>query len=127
MTEKALVRVAAVQIAPDLDTPGGTVSKVLAVLSEAADKGARLVVFPETFVPWYPYFSFVLPPVLSGKEHLRLYEEAVVVPSAATDAVASAARRHGMVIVLGVNERDHGSLYNAQLVFDADGTLKLKR
>ncbi|MFT2520235.1 nitrilase-related carbon-nitrogen hydrolase, partial [Escherichia coli] len=34
---------------------------------------------------------------------------------------------HGTVVVLGVNERDHGTLYNAQLVFDADGTLVLKR
>ena len=31
------------------------------------------------------------------------------------------------MVVLGVNERDHGSLYNAQLIFDADGTLALKR
>ena len=41
--------------------------------------------------------------------------------------VAAAARKAGMVVVLGINERDHGSLYNAQLVFDADGTLRLKR
>jgi nitrilase len=41
--------------------------------------------------------------------------------------VAAAARAHGVVVVLGVNERDHGTLYNAQLVFDADGSLKLKR
>jgi len=51
----------------------------------------------------------------------------VTVPGAATEAVAAAARRHGTVVVLGVNERDHGTLYNAQLVFDADGALKLKR
>ena len=68
-----------------------------------------------------------MPPVQSGAEHIRLYEHAVVVPSAQTDAVAAAARKHGAVVVLGVNERDHGSLYNAQLVFDADGALKLKR
>lgn len=41
--------------------------------------------------------------------------------------MAEAAKRRGVVVVLGVNERDHGSLYNAQLIFDADGTLKLKR
>jgi aliphatic nitrilase len=41
--------------------------------------------------------------------------------------VAAAARKAGAVVVLGINERDHGSLYNAQLVFDADGELKLKR
>jgi nitrilase len=119
----ASVRVAAVQIAPDLDT----VAKVLAAIADVAGKGAKLAVFPETFVPWYPYFSFVLPPVLTGAEHIRLYEHAVVVPGPVTEAVAAAARRHGIVVVLGVNERDHGSLYNTQLVFDADGRLALKR
>jgi nitrilase len=127
MAEKASIRVAAVQIAPDLETPGGTVSKVLGAIAEAAEKGARLVVFPETLVPWYPYFSFVYAPVLTGAEHIRLYENAVVVPGPVTEVVASAARRHNVVVVLGVNERDHGSLYNAQLIFDADGRLVLKR
>jgi len=127
MAEKALVRVAAVQLAPDLETAGGTVSKVLAAIGEAAGKGARLVVFPETFVPWYPYFSFVHAPVLTGADHIRLYENAVVVPGPVTDAVAAMAKRHAIVVVLGVNERDHGSLYNTQLVFDADGRLVLKR
>jgi len=121
------VRAAAVQIAPDLTSRAGTVERVLNAIAEAADKGAELIVFPETFVPWYPYFSFVLPPVQQGPEHLRLYEEAVTVPSAETRAVADAARKRNAVIVLGVNERDHGSLYNTQLIFDADGSVKLKR
>lgn len=127
MEKKPSVRVAAAQIAPDLTSREKTLARVLDAIREAAAKGAELIVFPETFVPWYPYFSFVLPPVLSGKEHVRLYEEAVTVPSAATDAVSAAAREHGIVVALGVNERDHGSLYNAQLLFDADGTLILKR
>jgi nitrilase len=127
MAEKTSIRVAAVQLAPDLDQPGGTVSKVVGAIAEAAEKGARLVVFPETFVPWYPYFSFVLPPVLTGAEHIRLYDNAVVVPGPVTEAVATAARRHSVVVALGVNERDHGSLYNTQLIFDADGRLALKR
>lgn len=127
MEKKLTVRAAAAQIAPDLTSRDSTLARVLETIRTAAAKGAEIVVFPETFVPWYPYFSFVLPPVLSGGEHLRLYEEAVTVPSAATDAVASAAREHGIVVALGVNERDHGSLYNTQLAFDADGTLILKR
>ena len=125
--EKRIVRAAAVQIAPDLEDGAGTLTRVLNALDEAAAKGANLVAFPETFVPWYPYFSFVHPPVLTGAEHLRLYEHAPTVPGPVTDAVSAAARRHGLVVVLGINERDHGSLYNAQLIFDADGTLKLKR
>jgi nitrilase len=127
MVEKTKIKVAAVQIAPDLDTATGTLDRVLAATAEAAGKGARLVVFPETFVPWYPYFSFIRPPMLSGAEHIQLYDNAVVVPGPVTEAVAAAARRHNVVIVLGVNERDHGTLYNAQLIFDADGSLALKR
>ncbi len=127
MPEKRIVKVAAVQIAPDLETPTGTLDRVLAAIAEAAGKGAQLAVFPETFVPWYPYFSFVRPPVLSGAEHIHLYDNAVVVPGPVTVAVAQAAKRHGIVIALGVNERDHGSLYNTQLIFNADGFLLLKR
>jgi aliphatic nitrilase len=127
MTGKEKIRVAAVQIAPDLDTPTGTLDRVLAATAEAAAKGARLVVFPETFVPWYPYFSFIRPPMLSGAEHIHLYDNAVVVPGPVTEAVSAAARKHNMVVVLGVNERDHGTLYNTQLLFDADGTLVQRR
>lgn len=121
------IRAAAAQVSPVLFSQAGTVAKVLATIDQAAQQGVQLIVFPETLVPYYPYFSFIQPPVLMGKEHMRLYEEAVLVPGPATIAVEQAAKRHGMVIVLGVNERDGGSLYNTQLVFDADGTLALKR
>ncbi len=123
----SIVRAAAVQIAPDFERPDGTLDKVCSSIDEAADRGARLVVFPETFVPYYPYFSFVLPPCKQGPDHLRLLERAVVVPGPVTQAVADQARARGVVVLLGVNERDHGSLYNTQLLFDADGSLKLKR
>jgi aliphatic nitrilase len=124
---KQMVRAAAVQLAPDLQSADGTVAKVCAAIAEAAGKGAHLVVFPETCVPYYPYFSFIKPPFMQGPEHLRLYERAVLVPGPVTAAVGEAARRHGVVVVLGVNERDHGSLYNTQLVFDASGEMVLKR
>src|SRR5882757_8650757 len=115
MAEKASIRVAAVQIAPDLETLGATLTKVLGSIAEAAERGARLAVFPETFVPWYPYFSFVYPPALTGAEHIRLYDNAVVVPGPVTEAVAGVAKRHGIVVVLGINERDHGPLFADQI------------
>ncbi len=121
------VRAAAVQISPVLFSREGTTAKVVAAIATAAAEGAQLVVFPETFIPYYPYFSFVQPPVLMGKEHMRLYEEAVTVPGPVVDAVARAARSYGVVVLLGVTERDNGSLYNTQLLFDADGRLCLKR
>lgn len=122
-----IVRAAAAQISPDLERAERTLEKVLGAMEEAAGKGVQLLVFPETFVPYYPYFSFVYPPVSAGKAHLKLYDQAVLVPGPITQAVSERAKQYAMVVVLGVNERDHGSLYNTQLIFDADGELRLKR
>ncbi|GCD75124.1 aliphatic nitrilase [Acetobacter pasteurianus NBRC 3299] len=123
-----IVRAAAIQISPILGDDGlGTARKVCQAIRDAAKKGVKLAVFPETFVPYYPYFSFIQPPFRFGAEHLELYERAVVIPGPVTDMVAEAARKTGMVVVLGVNERDFGTLYNTQIIFDATGEILLKR
>jgi aliphatic nitrilase len=127
MAAPRIVRAAAVQRAPVLDDAWGTVEIVLDAIRAAGADGARLVVFPETFVPYYPYFSFVQPPVATGARHMKLYEHAVVVPGPVTEAVAQAAAAAGTFVLLGVTERDHGSLYNTQLLFGDDGRLLLKR
>ena len=74
------IRAAAIQIAPDLNGANGTIDRMVQAIAEAADAGVKLAVFPETFVPYYPYFSFVEPPFASGKAHQKLYREAVEVP-----------------------------------------------
>ncbi len=122
-----IIKAAAIQLAPVLEDGTGTEEKVLASIAEAAARGVAIAVFSETLVPYYPYFSFVTAPALIGREHMRLYENAPSVPGPFTDAVAAAARAGGIVVVLGINERDHGSLFNTQLVFDADGRLLIKR
>lgn len=127
MSEKRIIKAAAVQITPDLESHDGTVKKVCNVIDEAGAKGVQIVVFPETFIPYYPYFSFITPPVTAGAEHLRLYEKSVVIPGPVTQAISERARMNNMVVVLGVNERDNGSLYNTQIIFDATGEMLLKR
>ena len=127
MDYSRIVRAAAVQISPVLYSREGTTEKVISTIADAAKQGVQLIVFPETFIPYYPYFACIQPPMSMGKEHLRLYEQAVEIPSPVTEAVSRAAKAHSMVVVLGVNERDGGSLYNTQLIFDADGSLLLKR
>ncbi len=114
---------AAVQLSPELYSREGTTAKVCAAIETVARQGAELIVFPETFIPYYPYFSFIKPPVLIGAEHLKLYEEAVTVPGPSVTALSQAAARHGVVVAIGVNEREGGTLYNTQLLFDADGSL----
>lgn len=121
------VKAAAVQISPVLYSRERTVERVVAKIDELATLGVQFAVFPETVIPYYPYFSFVQRPFEMSAEQLRLMEEAVTVPSPATDAIGDAARRAGMVVSIGVNERDGGSIYNTQLLFDADGELIQRR
>src|SRR5689334_4144951 len=122
-----IVKAAAVQISPVLYSRQGTVEKVVNKIRELGKKGVQFATFPETIIPYYPYFSFVQPPYLIGKEHQRLLEESVTVPSAETQAIGEAAKQANMVVSIGVNERDGGSLYNTQLLFDGDGTLIQRR
>ncbi len=114
---------AAVQSSPVLYSQEGTVASVCNWIEQLSKEGVQLAVFAETLIPYYPYFSFVQAPYAMGKQHLRLMEESVTVPSTATKAIAAAAKAANMVVSVGVNERDGGTLYNAQLLFDADGTL----
>src|SRR3954469_15747525 len=122
-----IVKAAAVQISPVLYSREGTVEKVVKKIRELGMRGVQFATFPETVVPYYPYFAFVLPPFALAKEHLRLLEQSVTVPSAETHAIGEAAKEAGIVVSIGVNERDGNTIYNTQLLFGADGTLIQRR
>jgi nitrilase len=122
-----IIKAAAVQISPVLYSREGTVEKVCQQIIALGRQGVQFATFPETVVPYYPYFAYVQAPDKMGAEHYRLLEQAVIVPSSATHAIGEACQQAGMVVSIGVNERDHGTLYNAQLLFDADGALLQKR
>ena len=119
--------VAAVQISPVLYSKNKTVEKVVSKIRELGKRGVQFATFPESLVPYYPYFSFVQPPFLMGKEHQRLLEESVTVPSSETDAIAEAAKETSMVVSIGVNEREGGTIYNTQLLFDSGRNLIQRR
>lgn len=124
-----VVKAAAVQISPVLYSREGTVDKVVQKIHDLGREGVEFATFPETVVPYYPYFSFIQSPyqILTGGEFSRLLNQAVTVPSPTTDVISKACKEAGLVLSLGVNERDGGSLYNTQLLFDADGTLIQRR
>ncbi|GEP57627.1 nitrilase-related carbon-nitrogen hydrolase [Reyranella soli] len=121
------IKAAAVQISPVLYSREGTIDRVVRKILELGREDVQFATFPETIVPYYPYFSFVTRPFEMAAEHVRLLEQSVTVPSQATRAIAEAAKQAGMVVAIGVNERDGGTLYNTQLLFDADGTLIQRR
>lgn len=125
----SIVKAAAVQISPVLYSREGTVAKVIQKILELGRQGVQFATFPETIIPYYPYFSFVQRPyeISLGKEHRRLLRESVTVPSSETLAIGEACKEAGMVVSIGVNERDGSTIYNTQLLFDADGTLIQRR
>src|SRR6476659_9451271 len=124
-----IVKAAAVQMSPVLYSREGTVQKVVQKILELSQLGVQFATFPETVVPYYPYFSFLQPAyhLVAGREHLKLLDQAVTVPSPATQAIGEACHAARMVVSIGVNERDGGTLYNTQLLFDADGTMIQRR
>lgn len=124
-----VVKAAAVQLRPVLYSREGTVDKIVHTITELGQQGVQFATFPETVVPYYPYFSFLQPAyqIMTGREHLKLLAQAVTVPSPATHAIGDACRDARIVASIGVNERDGGTLYNTQLLFDADGALVQRR
>ena len=124
-----IIKAAAVQISPVLYSRQGTIEKVVKKIRELGQQGVQFATFPETIVPYYPYFSFIQAPMqnIVGPEQRKLLDQAVTVPSPAADAIGKAAKQAGVVVSIGVNERDGGTLYNTQLLFDADGTLMQRR
>jgi nitrilase len=117
--------VAAVQATPVFLERDGTVEKCAALVKEAAANGARLMVFPETFVPTYPDWVWRVAAWDGPSQELfgKLREQAVEVPSPATKALGAAAKRAKAYVSVGVNELDGSTLFNTQLMFAPDGSL----
>jgi nitrilase len=131
---RAPVTVACIQAEPVILDRDATIEKLATLAAEAAGQGARLLVFPEAFIPAYP--SSVWARALAGwadaaakDAFARLAHESVEVPGEAADRLGNIAREHEVWLVTGVTERDPehpGTLYNTLLFHAPDGSLALK-
>jgi nitrilase len=121
-----VLRVAAVQATYVLMDREATIDRVEELTADAARQGAQLVVFPEAFVPGTPIWIDTRP-IWDGDEDwfAMLAENAVVVPSPAADRLAAVAERHGVWLVVGVQEREPtgSTIFNTLLYFSPDGRL----
>jgi nitrilase len=114
---------AAVQAAPIFLDRDATVDKACEIIGAAGDAGADLIVFPETWIPGYPFW-ISSSRVFSGDVFAQLWKNAVEIGSPATDRLAEAARKAGAYVVMGIDERDsvsRGTLYNSLLYFSPEG------
>jgi nitrilase len=114
-------RAAAVQAAPAfLDLDAG-VTKAVKLIEEAAAKGAKLIAFPETWLPGYPWFIWLDSPAWGMQWIQRYHDNSLVYGTPQADRLAKAAKDNAIMVVMGHSEKSGGSLYMAQWIIDAQG------
>lgn len=123
-------KLAVIQAAPPLFNRDAAIDKAVALTAQAAKQEAELIVFPELFIPGYPYgltfgFSVGQRKESGRRDWLRYAETSIVVPSPYTDRLGAAAQAAHAYLSIGVSERDaiSGTLYNTNLVFAPTGKL----
>lgn len=119
-------RAAAVQTSPIFLDADATVDKACSLIHEAAANGATLVAFPEVFVAGYPYWNWTMTPVQGSVWFERLYLSAVTIDGPEVATLRDAAKRAGVNVVIGLNERTGvgvGTLYNTTITISDEGAL----
>ena len=123
-------KIAAVQATPVFLDREATVSKARELIAEAGRSGARLIVFPEAFIPTYPDWVWRIPPGqhrMLADVYAELLEQSVEIPGPVTEELSKAAREAEVYVVMGLNERNaqasNASLYNTLLYIDPEGNL----
>lgn len=124
-------KIAVVQKPPVLLDREATIALAVEALEEAAGSGARLVVFPEAYIPGYPAWVWRLKPggdmALAGEIHARLRRNAVDLDGDALTPLREAAARLAVTVVIGLTEIDGRfsgtTLFNTLLVIGPDGAI----
>lgn len=123
MTVATTYLAGSVQAAPVfLDLAKG-LRKTIAFIDEAGAKGIKLLAFPETWLPGYPFWPWFITPVEAIGTLPALHRNAVSVDSLEVAALCEAVRRNSLTAVIGICERSYGSLYISQLLIGEDGRL----
>ncbi len=102
-------KIAAVQAMPVFLDREATVARARELIAEAGRSGARLVVFPEAFIPTYPDWVWRIPPSqhqMLADIYAELLEQSVEIPGPVTEKLCEAARQAGVYVVMGLNERN---------------------
>jgi nitrilase len=114
-------RAAAVQAAPVfLDLDAG-IDKAIGLIEAAAAHGAKLIAFPETWLPGYPWFIWLDSPAWGMQFIQRYHDNSLVYGSPQAERLSKAAKDNAIMVVMGLSERAGGSLYMGQWIIDAAG------
>ena len=119
-------KAAAMHVAPVFMDTEASVDKACALIKEAAEHGARLIAFPETFIPAFPIWSAVRAPIENHDFFRRLMQAAIHVPGPEIEQLALSARTHQVFVSIGFNEGTEASLgcvWNSNILIGDDGCI----
>jgi len=119
-------KIAAMHVSPVFLDADKTVDKVCSLIAEAAGHGAKLVAFPEAFIPAFPLWSSVRAPIANHDFFRRLAANTVKVPGPELRRVAMVAKKHQVIVSLGINEGTDasvGCIWNSNVLIGEDGRL----
>jgi nitrilase len=123
MKKSKNIKVAVAQLAPVFLDTKATLEKAGDAIKEAGENDARLIVFPEVFLPGYPYWAIVLPPSEINDFNKKLFDEAVEIGGEDTGILCNVAREAGCGVVMGMHEKEGGTLYNTLLFISEKGEI----
>ena len=122
--------IAAAQAAPVFLNKKKTVEKACKIIQKAGKNGAKLIVFPEAFIPGYPDWVWVVPNSKSkilNDLYAELVKNSIEIPDKSTDKLCKAAKEAKINVIIGMNERNgessNSSLYNTILFIDENGKI----
>src|SRR3989304_4416341 len=123
-----IVKVAAVQAASVFLDREGSTEKACRLIREAGANGARVIGFPEGFIPAHPvwYHHHAATGAVANKLAIELFKNSVEIPGRETDALCTAARDANAYVVIGVCEKlpnTIGTMFNSQLYIGPDGRI----
>ncbi len=126
MVEYPKVTVCAAHVAPVFLDASRTVAKAVSLIAEAAGAGARLIAFPESFVPGFPVWASVQAPIKNHDFFKRFVANSIEVPGPEVQQLCDAAREHDIIVSIGMSERtvaSVGCVWNTNLLIGADGAI----
>ncbi|MEM1051747.1 MAG: carbon-nitrogen hydrolase family protein [Pseudomonadota bacterium] len=111
-------KTACVQAAPEYFDMQAGVAKTIRLIEEAAGEGAKLIAFPECWIPGYPWWAWLDAPAMGMQFVPRHFNNCMTADGPEVQQIAQAAKDREIYVVLGYSERKDGSLYIAQLHID---------
>jgi nitrilase len=121
------IKAAAVQAAPVFMNLDASIDKANKIVAEAVGQGAKLVAFPETWLPGYPWFIWLGAPAEGLGFIPRYHQNSLEVHSPQMRRLQAMAREHAVTVVMGFSEREGGSRYMSQAIIGEEGEILLVR